>query len=190
MTSSNGNIFRITGPLCVELTGIRWFPLTKASDAELWCFPWSRRLWFETPSRLLWRHCNVHNAHGTSLQWRSMQKVLSVLQWLRLYTCGWTKSLITAIYKSDELFGCDQKSPDYCIQWLYHLTWPEQYVFTGLTFVEECYLSIVRTQMNRRLILDNTCYAEQYEVHKRISQLPTWYLNKICGTFWRNKVSF
>ena len=32
------NIFRVTGPLWVELTGQRWIPLTKASDAELWCF--------------------------------------------------------------------------------------------------------------------------------------------------------
>ena len=29
MTSSNGNIFRVTGH--------RWIPLTKASDAEFWC---------------------------------------------------------------------------------------------------------------------------------------------------------
>ena len=35
--SSNGNIFRITGPLC----GHRWIPLSNASDAELWCFLWS-----------------------------------------------------------------------------------------------------------------------------------------------------
>ena len=41
MTSSNGNIFRVTGPLCEEFTGHRWIPLTKASDAELWCFLWS-----------------------------------------------------------------------------------------------------------------------------------------------------
>ena len=34
-TSSNGNIFRVTGPLCVEFTGHRWIPRTKASDAEL-----------------------------------------------------------------------------------------------------------------------------------------------------------
>ena len=40
MTSSNGNIFRVTGPLCGEFTGPRWIPLTKASDAKLWCFPW------------------------------------------------------------------------------------------------------------------------------------------------------
>ena len=38
MTPSNGNIFRVTGPLCGEFTGDRWIPLTKASDAELWCF--------------------------------------------------------------------------------------------------------------------------------------------------------
>ena len=38
MTSSNGNIFRVTSPLCVEFIGHRWIPRTKASDAELWCF--------------------------------------------------------------------------------------------------------------------------------------------------------
>ena len=41
MTSSNGNIFRVTGHLCGEFTGLRWIPHTKASDAELWCFLWS-----------------------------------------------------------------------------------------------------------------------------------------------------
>ena len=40
MTSSNGNIFRVTGPLWGESTGHRWIPLTKTSDAELWCLFW------------------------------------------------------------------------------------------------------------------------------------------------------
>ena len=40
MTSSNGNIFRVSGPLRGEFTGHRWIPPTKASDAELWCFLW------------------------------------------------------------------------------------------------------------------------------------------------------
>ena len=43
MTSSNGNIFRVTGPLCGEFTGHRWIPCTKASDAEfdvLLIFAW------------------------------------------------------------------------------------------------------------------------------------------------------
>ena len=38
MTSSNGHISRVTGPLCGEFTGHRWIPLTTASDAELWYF--------------------------------------------------------------------------------------------------------------------------------------------------------
>ena len=38
MTSWNGNICRVTGPLCGEFTGHRWIPCTNASDAELWYF--------------------------------------------------------------------------------------------------------------------------------------------------------
>ena len=66
MTSLNGNSFRVTAPLWGESTGHRWIPLTKASDAELWCFLWSapkqtfeqtiETLWFETPS-----HENARN---------------------------------------------------------------------------------------------------------------------------------
>ena len=41
MTSSNGNIFRVTGNLCGEFPGPRWIPHTKASDAELCCLLWS-----------------------------------------------------------------------------------------------------------------------------------------------------
>ena len=44
ITSSNGNIFRVAGPLCGEFTGHRWIPHTKARDAELWCFLWSAHL--------------------------------------------------------------------------------------------------------------------------------------------------
>ena len=38
MTSANGNIFRVTGPLCGEFTGHPWISITKASDAELLMF--------------------------------------------------------------------------------------------------------------------------------------------------------
>ena len=41
MTSSNGNIFRVSDHLYGEFTGHRWISRTKASDAELWCFLWS-----------------------------------------------------------------------------------------------------------------------------------------------------
>ena len=41
MASSNGNISLVTGPLWGEFTGHRWIFITKASDAEFWCFLWS-----------------------------------------------------------------------------------------------------------------------------------------------------
>ena len=55
MTSSKGNIFRITGALWGESTGHRWIPLTKASDADLRCFLWSEQTVEQTiETMLIW----------------------------------------------------------------------------------------------------------------------------------------
>ena len=66
MTSSNGNIFRVTGHLCREFTSPRRIPRTKAFDV-FFDLRLNKRLskqwqgwWFETPSCPLWRHCNVN----------------------------------------------------------------------------------------------------------------------------------
>ena len=74
MTSSNGNIFRVTDHLCGEFTGPRWIPRTMASDAVVvtrsfdvfFDLRLNKRLskqswgwWFETLSCPLWRHCNI-----------------------------------------------------------------------------------------------------------------------------------
>ena len=68
MTSSNGNIFRVTGPLCGEFTGPGEFhtkkPVTRSFDVffdlrlnkRLSKQPWG--WWFETSSWSLWRQCN------------------------------------------------------------------------------------------------------------------------------------
>ena len=40
MTSSNGNIYHVTGHLCGEFIGYGWILRTKASDAKLYCFLW------------------------------------------------------------------------------------------------------------------------------------------------------
>ena len=68
MTSSNGNIFRVTGPLCGEFTGPGEFPaqwpVTQSFDVffdlrlnkRLSKHPWG--WWFETPPWSLWRQCN------------------------------------------------------------------------------------------------------------------------------------
>ena len=68
MTSSNGNIFRVTGPLCGEFTGPGEFPtqrpVTRSFDV-LFDLRLNKRLskqpwgwWFETPSWSLWRQRN------------------------------------------------------------------------------------------------------------------------------------
>ena len=69
MTSSNGNIFRVTGPLCGEFTGPGEFPaqrpVTRSFDVFFVLHPNTRLSkqpwgwWFETLSWSLWRHCNV-----------------------------------------------------------------------------------------------------------------------------------
>ena len=68
MTSSNGNIFRVTGPLCGEFTGPGEFPtqmpVTRSFDVSFDLRlnkrvskqPWG--WWFETPSWSLLRQCN------------------------------------------------------------------------------------------------------------------------------------
>ena len=70
MTTSNGNIFRVTGHLCGEFTGRRWIPPHKGQWRGAWMcsliFAWTNGWinnqpwgwWFETPSRPLWRHSN------------------------------------------------------------------------------------------------------------------------------------
>ena len=70
MTSSNGNIFRVTGPLCGEFTGPGEFPTQRPVTRSFDVFfdlrlnkplskqPWG--WWFETLSRSLWRHRNAN----------------------------------------------------------------------------------------------------------------------------------
>ena len=70
MTSSNGNIFRVTGPLWGEFSEFTnefpaQRPVTRSFVVSLTC-ALNKRLseqswgwWFETPSHPLWRHNNV-----------------------------------------------------------------------------------------------------------------------------------
>ena len=85
MTSSNGNIFRVIGPLCGEFTGPGEFPtqrpVTRSFDVyfdlrlnkRLSKQPWG--WWFETLSWSLCRHCNV------------MSVTTKLLNVRRIFTC-------------------------------------------------------------------------------------------------------
>ena len=102
MTSSNGNICRVTDLLCGEFTGDTSLtgdfpsqrPVTRSFDVffdprlnqqlnKQW-----RRWWFETPSHSLWRHCNV-NTWG----WN---KVADILQ--TIYSNPFSRTKITAFW--------------------------------------------------------------------------------------------
>ena len=89
MTSSNGNIFRVTGPLCGEFTGPGEFPTQRPVAQSFDVFfdlrlkkrlskqPWG--WWFETLSWSLWRHCNDY----LSCSWyRLLTHKFAVNPWL------------------------------------------------------------------------------------------------------------
>ena len=73
MTSSNGNISRVTG-LCVGNSPVTGEfpsqgPVTRSFDVffdlrqNTRLYKQSRRRWFDTLSRSLWRHCNVYPSY-------------------------------------------------------------------------------------------------------------------------------
>ena len=107
MTSSNGNIFRVTGPLCREFTGPGEFPaqrpVTRSFDVfsdlhpnkRLGKQPWG--WWFETLSWSLWRQCNDLTLLSLWGLWTSLNVIggwlvrstlrITVARWQSLLTC-------------------------------------------------------------------------------------------------------
>ena len=78
MTSSNGNIFHVTGPLCGNSPVTGEFPsqrpVTRSSDVFFYLrlnkrlSKQSGGLWFETPSRPLWHHHHVMSSGSWGIQ--------------------------------------------------------------------------------------------------------------------------
>ena len=87
MTSSNGNIFRVTGTLCGDWPIYNEFPtqrpvkwsfavffdlhLNKWLSKQSWCW------WFETPSRCLWHHCNDDRNSRLCQIWKEPMLVIN-----------------------------------------------------------------------------------------------------------------
>ena len=96
MTSSNGYIFRVTGPLCGEFTGPGEFPaqrpVTRSFDVFFDLRP-NKRLskqpwgwWFETPSWSLWHQCNDYFTHfGNEFIICHLAQFLWTLTYRRIY---------------------------------------------------------------------------------------------------------
>ena len=102
-TSSNGNIFRVTGHLCGEFIGPGGFPtqrpVTRSFDV-FFHLRLNKRLskqswgwWFETLSRPLWRHCNEVRRLGSILCCCVLQNLSYVFVWCFLSCVLLTKSV-------------------------------------------------------------------------------------------------
>ena len=108
MTSSNGNIFRVTGHLCGEFPGEfpTQRPVTRSFDVFFDLHPNKRSskqwwgLWFETPPCPLWRHRNVKQNGDQSIDmglkackesgknlniWTWTRRQILYYKWLKLY---------------------------------------------------------------------------------------------------------
>ena len=72
MMSTNGNISLVTGPLNGKFTGHQLIPLTKASDAELWCFLLS------APEQ------TVEWTIETLIVWDATTLIMTSLWWVRI----------------------------------------------------------------------------------------------------------
>ena len=123
MTSSNGDILRITGHLCGEFTGHRWIPRTKASDAELWYFLWSapELVVEQTIVRLVIWDAIVPIM--TSLQW--MWKAFpchDVVLWCVLHS-AWTNYWTTSRVAGDFRRQSADVTSLYIIYHMRHFSW-------------------------------------------------------------------
>ena len=96
MTSWNGNILRVTGPLWGESTGHRRIPLTKASGAELCCYLWS------APAE------TVEQTIETTVIWDAIALIMTSLQ--SIIGCSVLIFLCWSI-RITGLFSLDTQSP-------------------------------------------------------------------------------
>ena len=92
MTSSNGNIFRLTGPLCGEFTGPRWIPRTKGQ--------WRGAL---MPSLICaWTHAWVNNREAGDLRRYRAHFDVTVMclanSWL-----NWARTVPALIWRDDNV---------------------------------------------------------------------------------------
>ena len=87
MTSSNGNIFRVTGALCGVFTGHRWIPLTKAS----------RRGAFMFSLICAWTNAWVNNREAGDLRRNRAHYDVIIIKWMSPLLNGQLLPISTSI---------------------------------------------------------------------------------------------
>ena len=142
MTSSNGNIFRVTGPLCGEFTGPGEFPTQRPATRSFDVYfdlrlnkrlskqPWG--WWFETLSWSLWRHRN-----GTSIHTKPATLITRIVldreKALRINNKAKTVCIILGMY-----IVCIEAGK--CRYWLRCYNWSHWNLSTwGTVYRYQCY---------------------------------------------------
>ena len=209
MASSNGNTFRVTGPLCGsspitgEFTPQR--PVKRSFDVffgmrlnkRLSEQPWGG--WFETPPLSLWHHCNdnMWRANGTS-------ELVSVLS-----ACRETKEVDGSTFVS--LGVCDGKVPWNVAWWRHQMETfsvllaicagkspvRSQYSSSNL-FIYTPYLPVHRTEiissqnwkadgMHQRPVTRSFDVFFDLRLNKRLSkQSWGWWFETLSCPLWRH----
>ena len=153
MTSSNGNIFRVTGHLCGNSPVTGEFPAQKlvTRSFDVFYLRLNERVstqswdwWFETPSRSLWRHCNVRTkVNGVqssdvitrhSIIWRCIQHIS---EWSQTYITVNTHKRHFIYRPYGRTVGCLLWGfwPLYNGTALYHVYGTLNYILTGKSMI-------------------------------------------------------
>ena len=111
MTSSNGNIFLVTGHLCGEFTDSQHRGQWRGA-LVFWCLnkPLSKQSWgwwFETPTRSSWRHCNVIyiSSVACSVPSHYLNQWCVISNWTLGNKFQWNVNQNTKIFVQENSFG-------------------------------------------------------------------------------------
>ena len=161
MTSSSGNIFRVTGPLWGEFIGHWWIPLTKASDAKLWCF-----LWFAP-----WINGSVNNHEAGDLRRHRSHYDVIIMHTSNMTWC-WSDHNSLNLYTNCRL---DQKWRLRCSHWRPSCPpWPPLSLVSlrGKTISSR----YIQQTIKHWLLFEIGLSANQHQNHGLCTIYTPWYL--------------
>ena len=155
ITSTNGNISRVTVPLWGESTDHRWIPLKKASDAELWCFLSS------TPEQ------TVEQTIETPVIWDAFVLIMTSLLWTIYYTVLKSRFCSSFEYEHPYMKSTGARS-SYELQWL-----RLHYLVTAGTHYNDVIMRPMASQIISLTIVYSTVYSCEDQSHQTSASLAS-----------------
>ena len=162
MTSSNGNICSVTGPLWGESDGHQWIPLSKASDAELWWFLFI----------CAWTNSSANNGDAGDLRCHHTHYDVTVMHYLNQ---GWPNNTVALGY--NELILCSDRwwrFIAFCVAKLVMINWI--LLFQPHKVYSQCKFSYMDWNTLYTIIRQN---FHEFWIHDCIKQI--FCSNQSCG---------